>query len=217
MTKPYDKSFLEIAMTNLGEAFCYARDFLFFDLDEFMTYFISSGVAKEFERGNPAYVFGRSGFELVLIILDKMNVKVEIVKDVNNIEHFPSYWCGYVLAYFQYMTGLSFQYIHSHISMKKIMRMYYPLHEASEDKFVDVLLNMLKKNNVTNIQQRRHSASLSQSQLAEKADINLRTLQQYETGAKDINKASAITLYKIAKVLDCQIEDLLELPIAVSW
>jgi transcriptional regulator with XRE-family HTH domain len=66
---------------------------------------------------------------------------------------------------------------------------------------------------MTNLKTIRQANNLSQSQLAEKANVNLRMVQNYEQGFKDINKAQAITLYKIAQVLDCMIEDLLELEV----
>ena len=64
---------------------------------------------------------------------------------------------------------------------------------------------------MSNLKTIRTNNNLSQSQLAEKSGVNLRMIQNYEQGFKDINKAQALTLYKIAQVLDCTIEDLLEL------
>ena len=64
---------------------------------------------------------------------------------------------------------------------------------------------------MTNLKRIRQANNLSQSQLAEKAEVNFRMIQNYEQGFKDINKAQALTLYKIAQVLDCTIEDLLEI------
>jgi DNA-binding Xre family transcriptional regulator len=40
--------------------------------------------------------------------------------------------------------------------------------------------------------------------------VNLRTIQQYETRSKDINKAAGKTLLSLARALSCRIEDLLE-------
>ena len=57
----------------------------------------------------------------------------------------------------------------------------------------------------------RESKGLSQAKLAEISGVNVRILQYYEQGYKDINKAQAITLYQVANALDCKIEDLLEL------
>ena len=64
---------------------------------------------------------------------------------------------------------------------------------------------------MTNLQEARKAAGLSQSKLAAMADLSVRTLQHYEQGTMDINTAAAITLYRLAKVLDCMMEDLLEL------
>ena len=57
----------------------------------------------------------------------------------------------------------------------------------------------------------RRCKNLSQSKLAEITGLNVRMIQYYEQGVKDINKAQAITLYKLSKVLGCKIEDLLNI------
>lgn len=46
-------------------------------------------------------------------------------------------------------------------------------------------------------------------QLALMADVNIRTLQQYEIGNKDLRKASADTIYRLSKVLSCPMEELI--------
>ena len=56
----------------------------------------------------------------------------------------------------------------------------------------------------------RQSVGYSQRELAEKSGVNLRTLQQYELRAKDINKAATETLLKLSKTIGCKIEDLPE-------
>lgn len=50
---------------------------------------------------------------------------------------------------------------------------------------------------------------LSQKELAERSGINFRSLQDYEQGHKDIASAKAETLYKLSKVLECDMEVLL--------
>lgn len=57
----------------------------------------------------------------------------------------------------------------------------------------------------------RIKCGYSQNELAKNSNVNVRMIQHYEQGIKDINKAQAITLYKIAKALNCRIEDLLNL------
>ncbi len=63
---------------------------------------------------------------------------------------------------------------------------------------------------MSNLKRIRTEAGLSQSQLAEASDVNVRMIQHYEQGVKDINAAAALTVYRIARALDCTVEDLLE-------
>ena len=62
---------------------------------------------------------------------------------------------------------------------------------------------------MTKLQTIRKSSGLSQSQLAELSGVNLRSLQYYEQGAKDVNKAAAETVFALARALGCTMEDLL--------
>lgn len=64
---------------------------------------------------------------------------------------------------------------------------------------------------MTNLKRIRRESGLTQAGLAEKADVNVRMIQYYEQGRKSINTAEAMTVYKLAKALDCTIEELLEL------
>lgn len=65
---------------------------------------------------------------------------------------------------------------------------------------------------MTRLQTYRQKRGLSQAQLAQKAELNKRTLQDYEQGKRDINQAAAITVYKLANALGLSLmEDLLEL------
>ena len=56
----------------------------------------------------------------------------------------------------------------------------------------------------------RHDRGLSQSELAAKANVNRSMIQFYEQGVKDINKAHAQTLKKLAQALGCAMEDLID-------
>ena len=57
----------------------------------------------------------------------------------------------------------------------------------------------------------RKEKKMSQARLAELSLVNLRLIQDYEQKHKNINNAKAITLYKLSQVLECTIEDLLDL------
>jgi len=60
------------------------------------------------------------------------------------------------------------------------------------------------------IQEIRKASGLSQRQLAEASGVNVRVLQHYEQGFKDINKAAAETVKALADALGVRMEDLLE-------
>lgn len=63
---------------------------------------------------------------------------------------------------------------------------------------------------MSKLQNRRKAAGLSQSQLAAKVPMSVRTLQHLEVGSMDINKAAVMTVYKLSVILKCKVEDLLE-------
>lgn len=56
----------------------------------------------------------------------------------------------------------------------------------------------------------REKAGLSQAQLADKADISVRTLQDYEQDRKPLEGARAITVLTLARILGCTVEDLID-------
>lgn len=62
---------------------------------------------------------------------------------------------------------------------------------------------------MNNLKRIRESKGLSQSKLSEKSGVNVQMVQKYEQGVKDINKAQAETVYKLAQALECTVEDLL--------
>lgn len=98
------------------------------------------------------------------------------------------------------------------LSMEEIQRLYPALHEASEDKFVEVANHIIETNTkTTKLQMLRKNSGYSQSELAERSGVNKRMIQQYEIGAKDINKAAGTTLLALARVMGCEVEDLLEI------
>ena len=55
----------------------------------------------------------------------------------------------------------------------------------------------------------RESRGLSQSQLAKKAEISVRVLQNLEQGVRDINKTAVDTVLRLADALDVDIRDIL--------
>lgn len=62
-----------------------------------------------------------------------------------------------------------------------------------------------------NLKRIRESKGLTQRELAERSGVSIRLIQFYEQRYRDINKAEGMTLYKLAKALECQMEDLLQI------
>lgn len=211
MIHAYDNQYLDDAMKCLGEAMDYAANSCHMDMDQFMEQFIATGYAEQFAIGVPKIVSGLSGTELVMDVLTAFGTDIDFPQAQIEYDYSPAYWCGWILAYYQWYSGRSFKEIKKYISMQEIEKLYPTLHEASEKKFVDTVNRMIrKKNPPTRLQAQRKIIGYSQRELAEKVGVNLRTLQQYEIRAKDINKAAGATLLALSKVLGCRVEDLLE-------
>lgn len=211
MTHAYAESYLNDAMENLGEAFDYAVNACMIDIETFMGLFISSGYANLFGKGVPKVVSGLSGTELVMEVVNKAGTFYSLPKPQVEYDYSPEYWCGWILAYYQWKTGRTFKDIEVNLSVTEILKMYPTLHEASEDKFVDTAnAIILRRNNTTRLQRQRKQCGLTQKELSEKSGVKLRTVQQYEMKAKDINKAAVSTVLALSTVLGCRIEDLLE-------
>ena len=62
----------------------------------------------------------------------------------------------------------------------------------------------------TNLKKWRAIRNMTQKELADRAGISLRTLQDYEQGRKSINGAAALTVCKLADELVCEPFELLE-------
>lgn len=60
------------------------------------------------------------------------------------------------------------------------------------------------------LKEKREAAGMSQSGLAQASGVSVRMIQHYEQGAKDINKAAAITVKKLADALNVKMEDIIE-------
>ena len=115
------------------------------------------------------------------------------------------------LAYYQWKTGRTFADIRESIPMTELLKLYPVLHEASEEKCADTMDRITeRRSGISRLQHQRKRCGYSQKELAERSGVNLRTLQQYELKAKDINKASVRAVRSLANVLGCRVEALLE-------
>jgi transcriptional regulator with XRE-family HTH domain len=63
---------------------------------------------------------------------------------------------------------------------------------------------------VSKLRDIRTQKGISRMKLAELSGINIRTLEAYEQGAKDINGAKLKTLLKLCETLECKLVDLVD-------
>lgn len=108
---------------------------------------------------------------------------------------------------------MPFREIVSHgLTVSEVCSMYL-LHEADISKFVEAADKMIQKSlsdRETNLKRIRRANGFSQKQLAEVSGVALRMIQLYEQRQNDINKAQASTLSRLARSLNCRLEDLME-------
>jgi len=198
-------------MRNLGDMYDFAVNFHKYSGNKTFDIFISSGIASQFERGNPKYIAGRSGPELFYEVLYFSAKKITYKQYNFPFTKSAEYWCGWILAYYQWFYNTTFANIRSKLAFDDLLNLYPALHEADKQKAVDVLHERISpRSTPTKLQIARKAAGLSQSALALISGVSLRSIQMYEQRNKDINKAQADTLRALGKVLYMSVEELLE-------
>lgn len=210
MIRAYDEMYLDDAMECMGAAVEYAVLLRGMDGQEFLNLFVASGVADEFGRGNVKFISGMSGIELARHVLKICGMEVSEQIDALHIDYPPEYWCGWILAYYQWHSGRTFASICRQIKFSMLMDVYGVLHEADSSKAVDVFDQIMTRKEETNLAYYRKMKGLSQSQLAKASGVSVRSIQLFEQRKSNINNAQYNHLSAIAKALGCEVEDLLE-------
>ncbi|MEE1231617.1 MAG: helix-turn-helix transcriptional regulator [Phascolarctobacterium sp.] len=211
MIRAYQEIYLNSAQAMLGDAFDYAINVCQYSGEDFIKMFVVSSISKRIENGEPAYLKGKSGIEVLIDIVYETTGKIINVSPIERFSRSPEYWMGWALAYYQWYSCRSFGEILQVISFTDLQNMYYTLHEADISKFADVLDMRMREHFVdTRLKHYRAINSMSQSELAKASGVSLRSIQMYEQRNKDINKASAETILRLSKALSCSMEDLLE-------
>lgn len=209
MMNAYSELFVNDAMETLGEAFEYVTEKLEIKGQEFLDMFSLSRIGDAFSKGEIRYIAGMSGIELADRVLKEYSIIIETKNYDLRVDYPAEYWCGWILAYFQWYSGKSFSQIQKKVSFKNLMNLYGVLHEADVSKAVEVLSRFFEGVS-TRLAKARLNAGLSQSELAKESGVSLRSIQMYEQRNNDINNAQYNRLCAIAKALHCKIEDIIE-------
>lgn len=208
---PYQEIYLSKAQSVLGDAFDYAVNVCGIPSEDFVKLFIVSSISKRMERGEPAFLAGKSGIEVVVDVMAETKGQELHIELQEHMGRSREYWIGWAVAYYQWCSGRKYRDIFKVVSFEDLQMMYYTLHEADISKFVDIIDTRMKEHfPTTNLKRIRTSYGLTQAELAKRSGVSLRSIQMYEQRNKDINKASVDTIYSIAKVLGCTMEDLVE-------
>ena len=211
MIHAYQEIYLTKAQAVLGEAFDYAINTCDISGENFIKQFIVSSASKKIENGEPAYLAGKSGIELAADVVAETTGKELAIMPADRFDRSTEYWIGWVIAWYQWWSGKRFSAIFNAFRFDELQKMYYTLHEADVTKFAEIADARLKElYPETNLKRIRTIYGCTQAELAKKAGVSLRSIQMYEQRNKNINKANADSLYSIAKVLGCTMEDLME-------
>ena len=215
----YDECYLQDVRCNLGDMFEYAVYDCGLDIDLYFGAFVSCGMAARLEVGDPRFAGGYSGFELAELVVRTANLlEGEPPEPTKGSGRTPEYWCGWILAYYQWLRCERFGNLAMDgLTPSRILSMYV-LHEADESKFVeeaDALLSESRRSRPSRLQTIRKNRQLTQEQLATMSDVSLRMVQLYEQRRNDISKAEFGTVLALFHALGCEPEALVEPPIYV--
>ena len=211
MIRAYRETYLSKAQSVLGDAFHYAVNTCGISGSDFIKLFVASSVSKRMENGEPTYLAGKSGIEIVIeVVAETMGKDLDREQPVQ-MGRSCEYWIGWAVAYYQWYSSRKYGDIFKTVTFEDLQNMYGTLHEADVSKFVDIMDQRMQEFfPETNLKRIRTAYGYTQAELAKQSGVSLRSIQMYEQRNKDINKASAETVHSLAKILGCTVEDLLE-------
>lgn len=193
----YPETYLNRTMSAIGDAFDYAINDCGIAGSEFAKIFAASSICKRVENGEASYLVGKSGIEIAVDSILEATGREWNVAPRDMYDRTAEYWCGWAICYYQWWSSRKYADIFRAVSFDEILSLYPTLHEASEEKFVEVIDERVRRTYPeTNLKRIRTTYGCSQRALAEMSGVGLRSIQMYEQRNKDINKcASGIRLY----------------------
>lgn len=203
--RAYNELYLNNAKIALATMTDYAVNAKNENIDVFFQKFIVSGVAAQFEIGNPAYISGMSGIDLYRA------VTCDFYSTLPPYQSFYStreYWAGWALAYYQWFSNKPFATILSVVPASEIVLWYPTMHEADITHFVE---SMNRRFGIlpSKLKTIRTGRGLTQVQLSQLSGVSLRLIQQYEQKQQDILYAPYNVLSSLCNVLGCTPSDLI--------
>ncbi|MFR2030092.1 MAG: hypothetical protein ACLS3M_00860 [Collinsella sp.] len=201
MTHAYSEMYLDDAMRTLGEAVDFALCDQGLNPAELTAILSNAFEMKQFEHGIPRVVCGMSGDELARDIIAHAGLSPVECRETYPFDRSPQYWAGWVLAYAQWMCSLCFIDLLEVAPLDWIIGSYHPLHEASEDKFAQIVI----ENGTTPRQAKGPQSGMkggrpNAKQLAAQSGLNC-AIQLYEQNQLDLRRASVSSALALANTL----------------
>ncbi len=211
MTTPaYDESYIDNAQNVLAQMMHFAIYNLGLKYDLFTRLFVQSGVAAQFEQGNPRFVAGMSGIELACEIIFRVTGHVPDTEPTAYFDRSEAYWTGFILAWYQWKYGCTFRTLFAEVPCSSIAAMYEKYHELDPAHASEEIHRRRRLSAYAGqlcLKSLRENSGMTQKELAAASQVPLRTIQQYEQGQKDIRKAAFDTVYRLSRALNCRPEE----------
>lgn len=208
MIHAYSELYIEGVMIKLGDMLEYACIDCAYDLDAFWQLFLRSRVSIGIENGNPKYIAGMSGVELAQIVMEEVDYNTDFAEPSWNSNRSDIYWCGWVLAYYQWYCAVSFKIISEKLTLRMLRKMYGTLHEADIHKCIDVLDNMAIINVRHTVREWRQIRNWTQNELAQRAQLDISQIQRLEYGERKLENMTLKAALNIANALGVRIEQI---------
>ena len=138
MKTAYSEMYLSEAQKNLGFFFLATLRYLNLPVNEVQKVFLASEIPTQIEYANPNYLCGKSGYELAILAFPQLEKKLlEFIYE----PFYPQaeYWCGHVLAYYQWYSCKSFAEILGKYPLERILSDYRLMHEADITKMAQAM------------------------------------------------------------------------------
>ena len=210
--RAYSYDYLITAQRIMGDMLDFAVNTCDMDVDRYFVMFLVPDISVQFQNGNPTYIAGKTGCEIVKEVVEESGIQPVNVEDEMYLDKSPEYWTGWALAYYQWFTCRPFMKINAAVPIHRIVQMYNVYHEMDITHFVDTMNELWDQYyKETNLKRIRKISGLSQKELAELSGVPLRQIQLFEQRQRDINHIRAIDVVKMSRVLGCKVEDLLQI------
>ena len=207
----YPETLLPNARSLLADAADYTVIDLDVSIDDFFAFFAASSYARRIERGDRSTILGISGIELAQNVLSDKTGQHDFKPARESLHRTKAYWTGWILAFYQWTSNRTFREILQALPASTIAQMYGVYHEAPEERFAATADEIMhEKLSETRLKRIRTAYGCSQSRLAEMSGVGIRSIQMYEQRNKDINRAEAGSVLRLARALGCEMEDIME-------